>query len=493
MPQWPGFLGGSNPAQSLLADGERAVNLYLEPTQSKAAPTTAGLYTIPGYQAWSTQVAEVGARAALVANQRCFWVMGTTLEEYSTTGVPTSRGTVAQDSNPAQMVYNGVVGNQLGIVSGGNVYSLDLATNVLTGPHLSGGYTHIGFVDGYGLAFNPTTGKVNLSNLNDLSTWSAGNYFQRSKFPDPWQAMFVDSNGLIWLPGTETFEAWYDTGTGTQPFAPLSGLYAHFGIAAPFAYAVTPAGLFWLSTGNDGGLAVVMTRGGIPQIVSTYAVNGIMSAFQRDGGPTAITTAEIVPYVENGHTFINLNFPAAPTTVPYAPTLTLDAETKVWTERGVWDVPSGRYGVWGPRATCSFQNKHLIGTRTSGSIYWMDAQFGTEIDGSAIRWMRQTPAIVDEYKRLPINTLQLFMDVGIAGQGANPAVALQVSDDGGRTFGNELQAGTGRVGQYLTRVYWNRLGAGPNKVIRMVGTNVSPARLLQAWVNNTESVSGQAA
>ena len=229
------------------------------------------LLPTPGFTSWATHTV-VGSRAAVYAEGRLFWIMGTNLVEVSSGGVVTSRGTIVADGNPAQMAYNGIVGGHLGICSGGNVYNFVLSTNTLSAALLTGGYTHLSVAHGYGLAFNPTTGKVNLSDLNSLATWGADNFFRRSLFADPWQAMFVDQNALIWLPGTETFEVWYDTGAGTQPWAPLSGLIGRHGIVAPFAYGVSRKGATWLSTSTDGGVDLVQTTGSTPRPVSQYPI-----------------------------------------------------------------------------------------------------------------------------------------------------------------------------------------------------------------------------
>ncbi len=115
------------------------------------------------------------------------------------------------DSRPAQIVYNGVLGGQIGIGAGGNAYCYDLTSHVLT-QVLSGECTMIAYAAGRGFAFNINNGKTRLSNLNDLSTWDAGTFFQRGLFADPAQAMFADGNNLIWTIGTETFDVRYDSG-----------------------------------------------------------------------------------------------------------------------------------------------------------------------------------------------------------------------------------------------------------------------------------------
>lgn len=482
MPSWPGFIGGSNTPQSITADAERAVNLYVEPVGSRAGSNGAALYGTPGFQSWSSVPDAVTRALAFVANSRLFGVIGSSIYEWNSVGGATNRGAVVQDSNPAQIIYNGVVGGQLGFCSGGNVYSYNLATNVLAGPHLTGGYTHLAYADGYGLAFNPISGKVNLSNLNDLSTYSAGTFFQRSKFPDPWVAMFVDPNALIWLIGPETFEVWYDTGTGTQPWAPLSGLVGRHGIVAPFAYGVSGAGQFWLARSPEGGATVVRTSGASPEPVSTYAVDTAIRAHLRAG---QVSDSELLLYHDEGHTFANVSFPTANATWTY------DAKAGGWAERGKWNSAQGRYDVWAPRAHADAWGLHLVGDRSTGTIWTMDTAYHTDIDGNGIRRLRRSPAIVADGKRIAIDQVQLLMDVGrgtATGQGSNPQAMLRVSEDGGDTWSNELMASTGRIGNYRQRVTWNRLGLNDEAVIEVAWSDPAPVRVVNAFLNNQERV-----
>ncbi len=53
------------------------------------------------------------------------------------------------------------------------------------------------------------------------------------------------------------------------------------------------------------------------------------------------------------------------------------------------------------------------------------------------------------------------------GQGVEPYVWLQCSDDGGRTWSNERWATLGRQGRYRTQLRWGRLGAARNRVFRL--------------------------
>src|SRR3990167_10804420 len=143
MPRWNAFIGGSNATEAWSADVEDTLNLYVEKSQSAGVKNPAGmLLPTPGFTSKAT-AAVVGSRGATYAEGRLFWVMGTTLYEVSSSFTLTSRGTIAADGNMAQFAYNGIVGGDLGICSGGNVYNFVLATNTLSAALLTGGYTHL--------------------------------------------------------------------------------------------------------------------------------------------------------------------------------------------------------------------------------------------------------------------------------------------------------------------------------------------------------------
>ena len=490
MPRFPGFIHGSNDSAAYSLDAERTVNLFVEKAQARGARNPEGaLLGTPGFRAWSSSgVTHVGARGAAVAAGRFFQVIGAGFYEFSDTGAPTLRGTVATDSNPAQLVYNGTVGGQLGIASGGSIYSFTLSSNTFAGPHFGAvTTTMLNFADGFGLAFAQGTGRVYLSTLNDFTAWSAGTFFQRSKFPDPWQTMFVDANGLIWMIGSETFEVWYNTGTGTQPWAVLSGLYGRYGIEAPFAYSVSALGQFWLARSPDGGVVPVSTRGSVPQPISTYAVEKAFQDYRRSG---SIANAGLFSYHDQGHTFPIISFPTQDATWGY------DVQGQSWAERGQWDSARGDYDVWAPCTHADCFGKHLVGDRTTGTIWEMDTTFATDVDGTGIRRLRRTPGLTAEQQRIPIDQLQLLMDVGlgtVTGAGSDPQAMLRVSNDYAHTWSNGRRAGIGRIGEFRKRVTWTRLGAGADNVLEFTFSDPVPIRIVDAYLNNAEGSHQRAA
>jgi hypothetical protein len=65
---------------------------------------------------------------------------------------------------------------------------------------------------------------------------------------------------------------------------------------------------------------------------------------------------------------------------------------------------------------------------------------------------------------------------------------LRVSVDGGMTWGNEQQAGLGRVGEYLTKVYWDQLGAPEDCVLEFVWSDNAPTYVINAFCQQQASV-----
>ena len=395
MPPFPGFIFGSNPSQSLIADNEQTMNLYVEPIDSAGASTKAALYPTPGFQ---PQIAlpVAGARALFDMAGRTFGVMGGTCYElFPLSGVGTARGLVQEDARLAQIVSNGPAG-QLLVASGGHAYLYVLATNVLS-LVLAGEATQIGMLDTFFLAFNAATSQLRISGSNDGATWTPTQFVARSQQPDPWRAMIVNPPD-IWLFGEQTSDIWYDSGATPFPFVPRTGLSIPYGIAAPSSVAASGGNLFWLAKNRDGAGLVVLAAGYAPVPISTPELNTTIAGYARTAG---ITDAEGFIYQDAGHVFYVLRFPTARATWVY------DLTTKLWAERGKWVSAANHYEVWAPRVRCYSNGLQLTGDAT-GVISSMDVTFGSETDGSAIRRLRRGPVLVNENKRINLGRFELL-------------------------------------------------------------------------------------
>jgi hypothetical protein len=482
--EYRGFCSPSYTSQSLTADAERTMNWYPETMESQYAKSRTAMYPTPGFQSWIS-VTDVGGRALTSMNGRTLGVIGAGFYELFQTQTSSRYGTVAQDNNPAMIVMNGTIGNQALASSGGNAYNLNLSTNALT-QVLTNKSMMIGTIDGYGISFDNSTGRIYLSDLDDFTTWDPTQFAVRSAAPDTWKAMIVNPPD-IWLIGSLSGDVWYDAGTFPFPLAPRQGLNFKYGIVAPFSLAASGPSVMWLSQTTEGAGIVVRTVGYSPQRVSTYAVETAIANMART---STIADAEALVYQDQGHTFYNLNFPTANAT------WTLDLETNQWHERGYWKSATNSYEVWRPRVHTFAFNKHLTGDRVSTMIAEMDVTFGTELDGSAIRRERRAPGLFNEHRQVPIRNIELYLEAGLgtqSGQGSDPLVLWQTSDDGGKTWGNERQKQAGKVGEYKRRVRFWRMGVPRDRVNKCVVSDPIPWRLINCYVNNDASSQGQAA
>ncbi len=80
----------------------------------------------------------------------------------------------------------------------------------------------------------------------------------------------------------------------------------------------------------------------------------------------------------------------------------------------------------------------------------------------AIRSFRAIPQGVNNYKRSFHHSLQLYAQSGVGlndGQGSDPLIGLDWSDDGGHTWSNQHFRKLGKIGESGHRVIWRRLGS----------------------------------
>lgn len=474
-----GFCGPSNPSQSLLADCERTVNLHLETIGSQGAPSQLALYPTPGQQAFTVALSDADPRASISVNGRLFTVIGGSFIELVPPGLEVVRGFVTRDARLATIHYNGVTGNQLFVCSGNNGYSYDLTTNVLT-QRLFGDATMGGMLNSRFLAFNLLTGTVRMSNLNDGATWDPTLFFNRSLAPDPWQAMIVIPPG-IWLIGSETGEVWYDSGASPQPFAPIPGAFFPYGTVAP--WSVTKAGdyVMWLAQTQSGTGKFVAARGYSPQQISNFAVENAFADMIRT---STIADCEALVYEDRGHIFANFTCWQA------QKTWTVDLSMGMaWHERGRWNAALGQFDAWGPRTHVYAFGKHLVGNRNAVALNQLDVTFGSESDGSVIRRLRIPPPLwASASQRLIISRFELMADSGLgltSGQGSDPKVMCRYSRDG-KTWGAEVTASAGKIGNYQTRMIWRRCGSSDRLwVPEVTMTDPVPIRISGAMIEGS--------
>lgn len=107
-----------------------------------------------------------------------------------------------------------------------------------------------------------------------------------------------------------------------------------------------------------------------------------------------------------------------------------------------------------------------------------------------IRMERISPTMSQDGNRIFYGRLQLDMQVGVGNaDDPNPTVQLQVSNDGGQTWGVTRSVSAGRVGQYLARVKFERNGSARNRVWKIWTDSATVNEMTQAWLDAEEGTS----
>ena len=469
--QYNGFVFGSYESQAYTADFERTVNWFPERLESTGGTSKWALYPTPGVSQLSIAANGIG-RGHFQAAGREFAVIGTSLIEIDKFGTQTVRGTVAINSSPATFAYNGDGGDQLFVTSGTNGYIMNLSTNVVTQiTALNGKATMGGQMDGYFIALDAATSTFYISNLLAGLTWTTGTDFaQRSKMPDPWVAMKVNPP-YIWLFGTETTEVWYNTGQ-SFPFAPHPSGLIGYGCDAPFAVALVGSALVWPGTSVAGGVYVLQASGFTPEVVSSVPQQFAMSGYA--------TTSDAVAdsYTDLGHTFYVLTFPSEDVTWAW------DVTTGQWTERATWIAEQGQYIAWRPRWHAYVFNEHRMLDYDSPAVYRMSYTDLTDVDERVIRRLRRAPTMMAENTRVYYSAMEVDLQPATVVDPASnaPQVMLRFSNDGGKNWSPEMFRGAGKVGEYGTRIRWNRLGMGRRRIFEVAVSDTTQWRLTNAYL-----------
>lgn len=476
--RYPGFLGPSYLGRSYMADTERCVNFYLEKNETPNAPSPYCLLPTPGFTL-IVEVAEGPIRAAATAGTRTFFVAGFTLYELNSDDTATARGVVQSDENPATICWNGAGGDQLFITSGDVGYCYELSTDTLT-EVLASGAAMGSFLDGFFLSLDAATGTLRISDLLDGAVWDPTQIVQRTAGADPWVCMTV-IHTQIWLMGPLTSEVWNNAGLSPFPFAPIPGAFLEQGIAAPFSAIRDVAPLLWLSQNAQGAKQFMLAEGYNGSRVSTHGIETQVSRYDD------ITDCVSMGFQLDGHTFFAATFADADRTWLY------DSTEGAWTEWLYWNSATSEYEAIRVGSHVYANGRHLVGDRATGAIYEMRLDVYTDVDGVAIRRMRQPPRIsAENQNRLTIHEITLVMDVGIgllSGQGSDPQVMRRASRDGGRTWGPEKWESAGAIGRYNTRVKWQPCGGGMrNYVDQFIFSDPVPFKISNAEIDYSEGI-----
>lgn len=330
------------------------------------------------------------------------------------------------------------------------------------------------FQDGYFIVTKVGTGQIYISSLYDGSSWDILDFATAEANPD--FALNVVSNVRdLWIFGDKTAEVYYNSGDANFPFERIPGAVIEVGLQA-IATAVKINGVvYWLSTDNR----VVRSRGYSYEPISTTHIDYQISTYDVTEDAIAYS------YQMLGHIFYVLIFPTEDKTWVY------DITTDFWHEWQSYVISADKRIVWGRhRSNCcsKFGDDYYVGDYKNGKIYKLDMNTYTD-DTHEIRRIRVSPVVNKEMLYVKWNRLQIDFESGVGlttGQGEDPVVLLDWSDDGGHTWSNKHPAKFGKIGEYRKRVVWRRLGKSRGRVLRTTISDPVKVVMLAAYAELEE-------
>lgn len=439
-----GIVGPSYVERSLPFDAQETINLYVV-MDDQGGKSVAALYGTPGLKLFASIGVGPIRQEFPAANGRSFVVSGSVLYEVDVAGNQTARGSLNQSAGIVYMEENPF---QLAICDGATLYIFTYATNAFTQVTAPGflGASTLTFLDSYFIVSVPgAKGQFQISAPNDGLTWNALDFATAESSPDP-LARVIAALGQLFLQGTLTTEIWTNTGSNTFPFAKIAGGKTDTGSAAPATAVVANNSLIWVARDKNNRVSGVFQATGIaPKRVSNSPIERILQAVTDPTQLVAFT------YQRDGHLFYVITGGDLPMS------LCLDLTTGYWHKRAYLN-DQGEFEIH--RANCGMVSfgKYLVGDRDNGNVYELDEETYDD-NGQDLVACRVYTHIANESQRIRYNKLTIDCETGVGLEdGSDPQIALRMSKDGARTWGNWYTTSMGKVGNYKTQCNFRRLG-----------------------------------
>jgi len=445
------FVGqSSSDADNGAANTSRLVNCYREPVDAGGRSRMA-IKSVLGQEDYAT-VDAVSVQAMTAIGGVLHVVCGGKLFRIVSSGDGGELGSVIWSENSAISSNTG----QVTITAGGRYF---LWTGTAMTEPTAGAFSAFGSVDylgGYTILTELDGRRVQWSDLADPSDLPGLN-FATAETTDEAIIRAFQIGGVLFVFKENGYERWGITGeAGAGAFARLPGAEREIGLKSFNLISRIPDGAFFV--GSDG--RAYIAYGGEPAPISTPSVETAIHYL----GPQRCFFFE-----DEGHAFCAITFDQG-----YA--WVFDIATREWHERsesgGIWPVAATAKigGVWfgarddGRVVKFTRNNRDLglplIRVITSRALY-MSEPFTV----ASVEFFGRI-GIEAEVRRVLLDTtgdpelLETGFDtvLEVDGYDVDPGLVLEVSGDGGHTFGRQRVLTFGRPGDYKARMIARALG-----------------------------------
>jgi len=434
--------GGAYQTFSKNINAQECVNFFTHIDQ-EGSSSKLSLRGTPGLKVWCDTDEYASIRGMIRMSEAIYAVIGYKVFRVTDSGSDTEcTGTLETSHGTVSMAQNGT---QVMIVDGENGYIVvDTTITKITDESFFSFPTVVTEQDGYFLVAFKGSGNVQISDLNDGTSWDSTIYVSPSGNPDDAISCISDHRDLFVF-GERSIEVYYNSGNDI-PFTRKPGAFQEVGIGSIHSPYKLDNTVFFLTDK----IQVARFQGYNPTIISTRAIEYQMAQ------DSDISNAIGIGITIEGNAFYILT--TSNNTWAY------NAATNFWHKLASYPEPFNNR--WRGNCADYLGTKWIVGDYNNGILYELDFDTFTDNSEPIVR-RRVTPGIRQEGKDMFHHSLEIFFEAGVgldAGvQGSDPIAMLRYSDDGGHTWSYELWRSVGKIGVYKQRAMWNRLGASRHR------------------------------
>lgn len=444
-------------SESLPLSSQRLLNCYLQqaPVGAKtpvAVPRSAGIRTL-------AQLADGGTfRGYGLMRKVLYVVLSTTLYQVAANGTGTALGAIPGQGR-VSITTNGA---QLTISNGSAAYVWNGTTLAqITDPDFPGA-TWLAYLDGYTIFGMPGGDSFGITAINDSTDVDALDFASAESAPDDLVAGIVDHRELF-LFGEESFEVWFNSGDADFPFERTGSGVGEVGCAGQFAVGKKANTVYFL--GND---AIAYKLDGYNPVRISKHEQEVQFQLRAKAG--TLSECVVETWTERGHAFVAFKFSDG--------TFVFDEATQLWHDRGSTGLSRWQADFIAAAYGTLITGANGVMGELSPEVY---AEFGEPHIASCT-----APAVADGNQWIEHDRLELIFETGVGlntGQGSQPKVMLDWSNDGGRNWESERWASLGDIGNHQARAVFPRLGRSKDRVYRWTVSDPVKLWFMEARLN----------
>jgi hypothetical protein len=456
--------GGSYLSQSKPLSSQQTINFY--PKSTPLAKEKFVLFSFPGLKlsGTSTGIDRGFHRMA----ETLYQVKGQSLFRIAKDGAHTSLGAIA-GTDRCIMANDGLNLYIVSASSGVFKYnSDDEAITLVTDSNIVGAKS-VAFINNQFIYTNDLFSIV--SNVGDGSTANGLNIIGEESLPDNMVRDYIFDD-IIYRASERSIVAWYNSGVGNPPIEKLQGRIFQVGLAAINSIDRTDDALYWL--GDD--FSIYQSSAGAKLKISTDAISNEIQGYSTVSDAIANT------FTIDGINFYCINFPTGGKTFVLNETLG---------QQGWFELSSGTDG--GNYQGASFlgcYGKTFVADVSNGNVYTLDAKTYTN-NGDSIKRVRTTGSVNSEPfsvngKLTQMSKAKFIMESGvglISGQGEDPRIMVEYSDDGGYTWKHGSWPRVGRLGERTLQVEFYNLTKFYDRIFRISTTDPVAYSIFSATID----------